>query len=888
MKKPPSFARQWGLLAFAILSSFSAVFATPYWTPEDYQRSLALRDWARSVTPSYQTPALESYSYIHEYFQICQFLSRWQVSNPSNPNYGGEIEGESGPVANIVETDNTQESIRVWSRYAELSGDMELYRHNIEAAWQYVMNFPAYNEEGGDSDYYRVHNCGWALIAQVKYLDVYGDATYTQYADSCARYLQTHLLNFNNPNPFYQLLHPLVTGWAAGTLYLYGEYTGVQSYVDSALVMADRVIHWIEADPNRLNTTEVWAMSAGTAMWGICSSRFQEDPTYGQTWLSIYGGYLDPYQASGQWNNSWNVWYAHAYHYMHDITGSSLYHYRAVSIVDTLLAMDTDNDGGIMATSTDPDTIDQTWVSCYLNWMGIDKIIDSLAEHDAGVLAFLSPRDSLPYMVGNPIEITVVIGNQGTSSLGTVPVNISGAYTGSSTASLPLGGIDTITFSPTWIPQSAGELTLFAYTGLVGDQNPSNDTLSITVTVIGRGTLAGRVYDANTQEGIEANLLFYHNLYPPEQPIDSTVTDSISGDYSILLPVGEYRVVMVPEVPYSGREWDSIQVSLGDTTELDAALTPAPLVLVDDDQGANLESYYTEPLQALGIDTYIWDVAQRGSPDDALQEFPHAIWFTGNSSGQAITSGDIQHLEEFLDGAGNLLLTGQDLETSLEGTAFAAEYLHTQIGAHEVTGRMLNGVAGDPISNGISLFILGGGGAQNQYTPGEVLATSGGVEFLYYNMVPPRPGAVRFDNGSYKSMVMTFGLEGVSGSAGTNSRQEILQRILGWFDPEFQVPEPGDPAPVTFSLGQNYPNPFNATTVIPFQNEMQSKVTLVIYNLLGQRVKELLRGNEMAPGMHRLVWDGRNEAGVSVASGIYLYRIQMDKFVNARKLLVLR
>jgi len=886
MNKLTSSSWQWLLAILALLNLCSLTFATPYWTSEDYQKSLLLLDGMPNKIPLYQTPALSTYSYMFEYFQICQFLNHWQVADSLNPNYGGMIEGE-GPVSTIIETDNTQESIRVWSRYAELTGDLELYRHNIQAAWHYVMHYPAYSEEGGDSDYYRVHNCGWALIAQMKYLEVYGDATYTQYADSCARYLQTHQLNFNNPNPFYQLLHPLVAGWAAGTLYWYGEYTGVQSYQDSALAIADRVIHWVEQDPNRLNTTEAWALSAGTAMWGICNSRFVQDPAYGQTWLGTYASYLETYQATGQWNNSWNVWYAHAYYYMHDITGNNLFHNRAVSIVDTLLDMDTDDDGGIMATSTDPNTYDQTWVSCYLDWMGIDKIIDSLSENDAGVLAFLSPRDTLPHMVGEPIQVTILVGNFGTSSLGNVPVGVSGAYSASTTTNLPLGGIDTITFSPTWTPQSAGNFTLTAYTNLTGDQNPSNDTLTISVNIIGRGAIAGRVYDANSQDGLAAAIKFYHHLYPPEQPIDSTTSDSTSGNYSIQLPVGVYRVVAIPESPYTMREWNDISVPLSDTTNLDMSLIPAPLLLVNDDSNGLFENFYTEPLQELGIDTYVWNTSQIGSPGDALLEFPNVIWYTGNDSIQPITPQDITDLEAYLDAGGHLLLTGQDIETSLEGTVFVVTYLHASLGAYEVSQRLLNGVEGDPISNEMMVLLTGSGGAQNQSSPGVISAESGGVEFLYYNSTPPLPGAVRYENSTYKSIVMTFGLEAASGMAGTNSRQEILERIIVWFDPEFSTPEFAVPVPITMSLGQNYPNPFNATTVIPFRNISHSPVSLIIYNLLGQRVKVLLKSEPLAVGNHRFIWDGCDESGQSVSSGLYLYQIQTDEYSSARKLVVL-
>lgn len=102
-----------------------------------------------------------------------------------------------------------------------------------------------------------------------------------------------------------------------------------------------------------------------------------------------------------------------------------------------------------------------------------------------------------------------------------------------------------------------------------------------------------------------------------------------------------------------------------------------------------------------------------------------------------------------------------------------------------------------------------------------------------------------------------------------------------------------DPA-VDFHLGQNYPNPFNPATTIPFSvNSSQSTVnspihtTLSIYNVLGQRVKTLL-DEKKQPGKYEVVWDGRDEKGNQVSSGVYLYRIQVGKFVQVKKMVVLK
>lgn len=78
--------------------------------------------------------------------------------------------------------------------------------------------------------------------------------------------------------------------------------------------------------------------------------------------------------------------------------------------------------------------------------------------------------------------------------------------------------------------------------------------------------------------------------------------------------------------------------------------------------------------------------------------------------------------------------------------------------------------------------------------------------------------------------------------------------------------------PETFSLTQNFPNPFNPTTEIQFGIPRDSKVQIIIYDILGRKVKTLV-DNQIAPGTYRATWDGRDDNGLGVASGVYLYRI---------------
>ena len=93
--------------------------------------------------------------------------------------------------------------------------------------------------------------------------------------------------------------------------------------------------------------------------------------------------------------------------------------------------------------------------------------------------------------------------------------------------------------------------------------------------------------------------------------------------------------------------------------------------------------------------------------------------------------------------------------------------------------------------------------------------------------------------------------------------------------------------PSDFSLSQNYPNPFNARTVIEYKVPEAGYVKLGVYNTSGQLVRELVEGF-VGAGRYKVVWDGRDEEGKDVASGVYLCRMEAGKFVQVRKMVLVR
>ncbi len=94
--------------------------------------------------------------------------------------------------------------------------------------------------------------------------------------------------------------------------------------------------------------------------------------------------------------------------------------------------------------------------------------------------------------------------------------------------------------------------------------------------------------------------------------------------------------------------------------------------------------------------------------------------------------------------------------------------------------------------------------------------------------------------------------------------------------------------PASFQLFQNYPNPFNPRTTISYALPVPADVQLVIYNLSGQRVRSAVAGPQSA-GTQAFIWDGRDDKGIQVASGIYIYQLATNKGQQeSRKMVLLR
>jgi hypothetical protein len=118
-------------------------------------------------------------------------------------------------------------------------------------------------------------------------------------------------------------------------------------------------------------------------------------------------------------------------------------------------------------------------------------------------------------------------------------------------------------------------------------------------------------------------------------------------------------------------------------------------------------------------------------------------------------------------------------------------------------------------------------------------------------------------------------------------RAEHMKDIIAWLNNELPTPTAAT-VPNHYSLSQNYPNPFNPQTTIDFTVKERTPVTLKVYNVAGALVRTLI-SDVRAPGVvHQVVWDGRNDSGQQVASGVYFYRLVARNFTQTKKMVLLK
>jgi len=423
-------------------------------------------------------------------------------------------------------------------------------------------------------------------------------------------------------------------------------------------------------------------------------------------------------------------------------------------------------------------------------------------------------------------------------------------------------------------------------------------THDVALQTVPNGTFSGLIQDALTMNPVAARVDFYGTNDPDEVTL-SVMTES-DGSYSAVIPAMEvYRIVVNPIAPYVDTVMvENIFLPVSGFV-LDFDLFEAQVLLVDDDGGSTYEESYLLSLDRVGLRRRTFSVADSGTtPSAVLATFtqrPHLIWFTGTETTNALTSAEGLAIIDHLEAGGEAIITGQNIaEYAAAGDPLLEDYLGIQFGNNESTV-LLRGFPDDFIGKGGQYLLVGGAG--NQTSKDYLSIVPGGLgtltRTLYFAGATGDSSkiagvSVLGPGASWGVTYFSFGLEGF----GSALLDTFVVRSRRFFDVLADVPNVNHALlPESYSLEQNYPNPFNPSTRITYALPVESNATLTVYDITGRLVATLFEGEQEA-GVHSVFWNGRNDKGNQVASGLYLYKLEASggagQVTLTRKMLLLK
>jgi len=436
-------------------------------------------------------------------------------------------------------------------------------------------------------------------------------------------------------------------------------------------------------------------------------------------------------------------------------------------------------------------------------------------------------------------------------------------------------------------------------------------TQDINLTKLPTGSIAGTITNSNSGAAVEAQVVL-HAFSEPIGSFDVEVMTDGSGGYSfadlyVTHPgIISYEGISVhTDFPYGVTEIGEIAaVEEGVVTAKDIEVDAADILLVNDDPNGTYSNFFIDVLETLNVTYHHWSTAEKGiAPALAAATetgFPIIVWYTGDEAVNSLSADEENSLIAFLDAGGRLFLTGQNIVENLPtSSTLLTNYLQVSHGGNS-TQVSAAAVSGNPVTDGENLFSIAGIGGANNQTSKDILVPSGiAVEAIIYGTSGTDVAAVTVDDGNSKIFLTGFGFEGlVSGDPNFTPPPQLMFRTLTWFGVPGLVSVDDEviaTVPKKFELGQNYPNPFNPETSINYVILQDASVRLTVYNILGQKIATLV-DEQKSSGVHTVKWNGANDNGNQVASGLYFYRLEARHisdgnqriFVDAKKMLLIR
>ncbi|HGY55589.1 MAG TPA: T9SS type A sorting domain-containing protein [Caldithrix abyssi] len=319
--------------------------------------------------------------------------------------------------------------------------------------------------------------------------------------------------------------------------------------------------------------------------------------------------------------------------------------------------------------------------------------------------------------------------------------------------------------------------------------------------------------------------------------------------------------------------------------------------------------YYAKPLRERGYG-FSYTMNESVIKDKiALNDYKTVIWILGDEStaDETFSSAEQSRVKSFLRNGGRLFVSGSEIgwdlgrsgSSSNSDIDFYQKFLKARYKDDAPGGQQSTYYTCQALSNGLFAdmsdfsFDNGKHGTIDVDWPDAIEAINGAENILKYKNAPSGSNIAGivfeglFPDGQAKGKLIYLAVP-FETIYPEDKRIEFMSMAFDFFEGKItDIKSIDAKAPLSFELYQNYPNPFNPSTTIRYQLPKGEEVQLIIYNSLGQKVRTLVAAH-LSAGTYETVWNGRNDAGQLVASGVYVYRLKAGKNVQIRRMVFLK
>ncbi len=402
--------------------------------------------------------------------------------------------------------------------------------------------------------------------------------------------------------------------------------------------------------------------------------------------------------------------------------------------------------------------------------------------------------------------------------------------------------------------------------------------------------VTGFVHDADNQPlPAQVTLFVSENGAIPKTLIDTT---DASGNFSFenLSTINRYDSIIV--VPFTKPYVPSTVKPISLPSSLDIELDLAAVLLVDASGPTDFQTTrYDITFNTLGVSWSKWLAKVDGEtiPMDIVSKVKTktVIWWTRSFAGTVSTQ-MLNSLSAIIDAGYNVYISGPNVVQQNAANPLFSSKLRIGYARDYSNDTFVTGFPGNAIGDNTQFQLN-----PNFQPSNDVLSLSNPTAepaFHYGVSATTEVAAANIDDTGNGGKAVVFGFEANLGTFLFSVFIPIMDKILTYLDANIVGIEDDDPQPLlpqTHDLFQNYPNPFNPSTTIRYQLASATVVEVDVYNSLGQKVRELIKKNQPA-GQHSIEWDGKNDFGQAVASGVYIYQLKAGNFVDSRKMILMR